>query len=634
MGWNDAPLDLACWPGVDARQLPAEQQDLYRRRETAITRYAAKESTKDIALATGIPATELPRLARRCLRVHPDGRLFGFRGLVPYLRVARYERLKPVEGVEASGRAGAFTQLLERHPALEALILKELKARRVLVLGDPPKRRIKGLEALHAKFLKACREEGLALSDYPLAQKQQARQALSVYVRRQSSRGFTEAARLAGAEHMKGATEPGSQPAPRAATRPLERVEFDGHRIDLRLRLAIDDPAGPGPRTFEIERVWLLVALDVFSRAVLAHHLVLDRQYSGADVLRTLEKALAPHRPRAFAIPKLAYPEGGGFPNAVLPELAHACWDEFHCDNAKAHLAEDTLRGLCEFIGCSAHLGPFHDPDERPFIERFFGTFTRHLAHRLPGAAPSSPAAVRRMLLKTPALVTLEELEDLAEVTVAGYNGTPHASLLGKTPLEALRLSLRQGHAPVRWLLAPRRQRLCLLQTPRTATVRGSLPRGVRPYVHLYGARYTSPLLAAMPDLLGQAIRVHFNPDDMRTVRAFLADGTELGTLRATHPWTHPAHTLKLRQEIQRLRREGKLAYGDRDDPVEAYLAYQAQRAKRKRQAANKLAEARRVQREAPPSAPPPPPTEPDTPLRAEPGVKPRKLSIGSGHVF
>jgi len=433
---------------------------------------------------------------------------------------------------------------------------------------------------LHAKFLKACREEGLALSDYPLAQKEQARRTLSAYVKQLATTSFANAARLAGAEHLKGAVEPAAQDFGMIATRPWEMVEFDGHRIDLRLRIAIQDPSGEETHTFELERIWILVIIDVFSRVVLSYHLVLDRQYSRHDVIRTVEKALAPHRPRQFTIPKLEYPEGGGYPNAVLPELAYACWDQFRFDNAKAHLAEDTLRVLCEFIGCCAHMGPVHDPDERPFIERFFGTFTRHLPHRLPGAAPSTPTALRRMLAKTPALVTIEELEDLVEITIAGYNGTPHSSLLGRTPLEYLRHFVRHQHTPLRWLLEPQRRNLCLLQTPKTVTVRGSLSRGVRPYVHLYGARYTNALLVAMPDLLGQPLHVYYNPDDMRSIRAFLTDGADLGHLQAAHPWTRVAHTLKLRREILRLRRQGLLAYRDQDDPVEAYMAYQKQRAK------------------------------------------------------
>ncbi len=62
-------------------------------------------------------------------------------------------------------------------------------------------------------------------------------------------------------------------------TRPYQMVEFDGHRIGLRLKVVVRDPLG-FEHEFEIERVWLLVIIDVCTRAVLGYHLVLAREYA------------------------------------------------------------------------------------------------------------------------------------------------------------------------------------------------------------------------------------------------------------------------------------------------------------------------------------------------------------------
>ena len=51
----------------------------------------------------------------------------------------------------------------------------------------------------------------------------------------------------------------------------LDVVEFDGHRLDLRLKVVVRDPLG-FEQEFEIERIWLLVITDVWSRAVVGYH--------------------------------------------------------------------------------------------------------------------------------------------------------------------------------------------------------------------------------------------------------------------------------------------------------------------------------------------------------------------------
>ena len=105
----------------------------------------------------------------------------------------------------------------------------------------------------------------------------------------------------------------------------LDVVEFDGHRLDLRLKVVVRDPLG-FEQEFEIERVWLLVVVDVWTRAVLGYHVSLNREYSRYDVIRAIEAALEPHRRRVFTLPGVGYGECGGFPSEKLPELGYATW--------------------------------------------------------------------------------------------------------------------------------------------------------------------------------------------------------------------------------------------------------------------------------------------------------------------
>nr|WP_321167037.1 helix-turn-helix domain-containing protein [Caballeronia cordobensis] len=438
-------LDVTMWPTVAWTELDSAARERFKSRMQAIERYARGESVKDIEEATGVNRRQLYRLLERALESHSDGRIFGFRALIAHVRVRDYVRMMPVTftgGLGNRGTVGALSQLLERYPNLVGWLRLQLKQHRVKLdqcsTDDGLHSRVRGLGALHAEFLQQCRQAGLTAMDYPFNTRSQAIRSLSARVKAELLRGFGTAARAAGASHLKGLPRRGDVPGAPTARRPYQVVEFDGHRLDIRLKIVVRDPLGFA-HEFEIERVWLLAIIDVCTRAVLGHHLVVAREYSRYDVIKTIEKALEPHRERTFAIPGLAYGAQDGFPSQRLPELAYVTWEWIKLDNAKANLATDTLAALCEFVGCSVDAGPHYSPDDRPYIERFFGTVGSRLSSRLPGYTGSHPRDLRRALADPKGnlrlYVSLDELEELVDYSIANYHGTPHTGLNGVTPL-------------------------------------------------------------------------------------------------------------------------------------------------------------------------------------------------------
>ena len=392
------------------------------------------------------------------------------------------------------GTAGAFGLLLGAHPPLAHWISEQVRAKRVSVdqisTDDGLRLRVRSLTKLHLGFLDQCRAVGLSSADYPFNTDHMGIRSLASAVRAACLQTFERGARLAGASHLKGLpTEARSAPSAQQA---LDVVEFDGHRLDVRLKVAVRDPLG-FEQEFEIERIWLLVIVDVWSRAVLGYHVSLNREYSRYDVIRTIENALAPHRLRKFTLPGVGYGAAGGFPSGKLSELGYATWQWFKLDNAKANLAGDVQYALADFIGCFIDAGPAHSPDDRPYIERFFGTVASSLSSRLPGYTGTNARDIRRALADPKGnlrlYVSLDELEDLLEASLAQYNATAHNGLNGRTPLEAVEHSVRGRGAMLNWLPAAKRRTLCLMHTPHTSTVRGYLDQGQRPHVNFHGAR-------------------------------------------------------------------------------------------------------------------------------------------------
>lgn len=102
------------------------------------------------------------------------------------------------------------------------------------------------------------------------------------------------------------------------------------------------------------------------------------------------------------------------------------------------------------------------------------------------------------------------------------------------------------------WLPEAKRRTLCLMQTPKRATVRGYLHQGQRPHINFYDVRYTNAVLASTAAFLRQELRLYDNCQDLRTVRAFGGDGVEIDVLKAQGAWGDIPHDLKPRRRSER----------------------------------------------------------------------------------
>ena len=641
-----AAMDLSTWPEFDANALSSVNRKAFLARRSAIEMYCQHAAISDIEDQTGVNRSQLYRLLNRCVKTHDDGRIFGYRALVRYGRVAQYERIAqlrvfPLGG--SRGTAGSFKKLLDAHPTLVDWIDRQIHEKRIALnqvsTDNGLRTRLNGLKPLHLNFLRECRSVNLKALDYPFNTDRMGIRSLASYAHDRCLLTFARSAHLAGATHLKGLPADASTNAP-PALHALDVVEFDGHHLDVRLKVVVRDPLG-FEQEFEIERIWLLVIIDVCTRAVLGYHVSLNREYSGYDVIRTIEAALEPHRKRDFSLPGVGYGALGGFPSDKLPELGYATWQWFKLDNAKANLSNDVRRALAEFIGCFIDAGPAHTPDDRPYIERFFGSVAATLSSRLPGYTGSNARDLRRALADPKGnlrlYVSLDELEELLEAALATYNATPHDGLNGRTPLEAIEHSLHRQGTMLNWLPPSKRKTLCLMHTPRLVTVRGYLHQGQRPHINFHGVRYTNALLASTAVFLGQELRLFYNSQDLRTVRAFAADGAEIGVLKAQGAWGEIVHDLKLRQEILHQRGKKRLASALTQEFLSAYIDQKFAKAKKSRRGASELTQTLRTLAGAPTSrdtaapAAPAPTTAPDPPPPKR--IEPQRLSIGTGYV-
>lgn len=574
----------AVWPTVDELALCDADRAIYVRRYDAIQRYLAGAPLAQIQGATGIGRTDLYRLLARARATHPDGRIWGMRALIPRVRVStmRYERLRSDSDTDAG--PGAFTQLLRRHPQLEALIRAYVL--KLAAAGRVQESRI-ALGALHKRFLNACREAGLqARHAYPFNTTALGYVSLAKHVRDILAEPTLRAAYIAHGEQGARKWRVGDG-RHRPHFEVYDRVECDAHLIDALFCVLV--PGGDGEVIpCVLPRLWTIVLQDVASRAVLGYHLSLNAECDDMDLLKAIQAALSPWQPMDMGRSHLRYRDGAGLPSVLGDAFTGVCWDELSVDGAKINFSERVVTRLSTVVGARVIRLPRCLPDDRPFVERLFKTLSQGGFQRLPNTTGSHAADLRRHNPEIAACKYFIELEDLRrflDVIIADYNGWPHSSLRGRTPLEALQWGVQQRalSRPLRYAAPGQIQRLRAVRAE--VTVRGG--KGRRPFVTFQNANYSTDAFSTVAGLVGQKLIIECDPDDARMVFAYRDNGEELGPLMALPPWNRAAHSLLVRKLTAARVRARRWQMQDMDDPTMALLDDMEPRAAKKKRADN-----------------------------------------------
>ena len=127
-----ADIDPGAWPAFDVRVLQRRLRKTFASRREAVELYANRVPVVEILARTGVHRRQLYRLIDHCSALHEDGRIFGWRGLVPYVHVADYQRAARIElNPDGNGAAGAFSMLLRAYRALIAWLASRIRDRRI-----------------------------------------------------------------------------------------------------------------------------------------------------------------------------------------------------------------------------------------------------------------------------------------------------------------------------------------------------------------------------------------------------------------------------------------------------------------------------------------------------------------------
>jgi transposase InsO family protein len=575
------------WPTVDEGSLSAGELAQYQRHKRAVLLYLSGASYATVLEETGFNARYINHTIRnRCMFVHPDGQVHGWRALIPGLHITKYTRKKSVKADRNGlGTAGALGNLLVQEPdfatRLDQLILRTCADTKLGQLRQPR-------HALWAWFLKELRDLGYEVrNEWPFTVKTMGYSALLRYCERVLSANPIKAARIVGGPQLEKKMVSGDG-INRPVHNPFERIEMDAHKLDARFVVMIPTQGG-GWHPRLIHRLWVIVLLDVASRAVIGYHLSLRVEVNKEDVTAAIKSALVRWSRKDLSFGEQAYFEDAALPSGHHERYVGLCWDQTSVDGALAETCKTVKSKLLDVVGStlldpSAGFARRRSKDDRPFIETFFRTLGSRGLHRM---SNTTGGQVQDKKGRDPGKVAvisefqLEYAAELLDVLIANYNATPHSSLGYRSPLQMLDFYASMDKLPKRH--ADPNSVQGLLSVRKLCIVRGGYQQGRRPYVNFLGASYSNEELAQRHDLVGKQVWViNHLQDDARIALATTKDGHRLGVLRAHPPWHRTPHSLNIRSAINSMVRNRRFALANGADAITVFMDFVESNAKGK----------------------------------------------------
>lgn len=570
--------ELEAWPTPDEGGL-GDDTSRYLQRKRAVQSYLQGASDAELKRCFSLSLKRVYCLiTTRCLKIHPDGSIYGWRGLVPNLRIEPYTRKhKVVVDPKGRGASGAMQSLLDLNPDLRKAFDKRILA----VPRDDTLTERHTRQGLWRWFLEQLTERGYKIrNDWPF---------------NTENCGYVSVCRYVNAVLManpaKGAMVEGGIDAFRklksgdGVDRPVhqlfQRVEMDAHKLDGRFCVLL--PRGDGIYVERIvHRLWVIVLLEIISRAIIGYYFSYRYEISKNDVLRAIKRALTTWRPRLLAFGDIAYREGAALPSGHAEKYVGVCWDETSVDGAMAERCGH-VRGVLKDLVGSQLIEPAtgfsvrRAKDDRPYIETFFNRLASGGFHRLSNTTGGKPQDKRGANPDKVAIASrfqVEYAEDLLDVLIANYNASSHAGLGDRSPLEYLDfLVSRPGKCSLRY--ADRGEVERLLSYRKTCSVRGSLVEGRRPYVNFSNAEYHGDILGQRFDLIGKKIWVENHIEyDARVALAYTIKGESLGVLRAAPPWHGTPHSLEVRAAIVASVRHKQFQLSREKDGIQVFMEF------------------------------------------------------------
>lgn len=531
------------WPEANQGALSEDDAAFYNRMRSAILQYRGGASAAAILKTTGVQRSHLAYWLKRCSVLDEDGRPLRWLALTRHQRLgersdsaAKINKAQPVSGV--------LLALFRINPSLKKDMIDLVLENKIP--GTKQKAKRMAWPEKHEYFLQSLGVDHKPPA-WPYNSPDQGFSAFKSWGKKLAAK-YEQLNSLA-AQLKRKADEWWRKLLP--ATRAYERVECDGHFIDVNWKVTLKSPNGEGDVVIVVTRLWLIELIETVSSAVIGYAIAYGKNYSAADMCRAIRSSLIPWQPRKLAVSTISYRPGECLPNALVPELAYVCFDQLWVDNAWSHLAKLFTSTLANVVNAIPVFGPKAAPNVRPRAEGLFDLLEEAGFHPTQGTTGSNPRDPRRAQASdTPHMLDHELILDLSDILICRYNASkrPGTTI---SRLETLRRVVERETTILRRVPISRRGDLLKYDTYEIREI--GKDKG-RPVVRWQNARYFGDGLLSEPHLTGKEVLVMGNSVDARFIEVVLiGSGKSLGVLTVEDRWAQTPHSLMARAEIRRV---------------------------------------------------------------------------------
>lgn len=603
------PEDPDTWDAIPAGSIADEnaRRGYEKRRSIIWDRLKRGNTIGAVAKTHDCSTSWVTRVVGRCQRLKPNGEPWGWEGAIPNVKwpwpSERDANSYREQAHDPASLGHALSRFFQHYPDIKTAVISTALIKKKK--GTRSGRRCISAKKVWKTFLKECRAKGIPAHHWPFNTADVGREAIRRFVRGledSHTRKYIEVNIGKDGLVVYEATQPNR--AIEAVVRPYSVLQVDGHDSNAYSAILLPDTTGL-PCVLPLGRFWLILCVDVGSRAALGYTITPETNYASVDLLDSIFAALTPWKRYPGVLPDSSYRTGAGMPSGVFPFCAWRGFDMICLDNALAHLSRDCQERIVETTGAVVNTGIPGKQTTRAIVERFFASFESEFGHG-PSSTGSNPRDPRREDPVGAAIrhgIDLFMLEGVADAIIANHNTTPHTTLNGRTPLQYLSDWHQRDPLLARYVPDSIQDDLPLYYRTFKATIARNVKQGGACYIQWLYSRHTNDCLAATPSLKGTKVLLVVDSRDARQVWAYTHRGEPLGKLYPQDRWALRAHSLRERRIIG-VFRNARLIDTDTTDPVGDLHEIIDQQARVRPDARRKLAVRQREERRYPRNVP------------------------------
>lgn len=533
------------WPIIDVEAIPKEKRAGYLQnlRIVALALEGNRNTLESIAAAIGISRSTVSHVLRRALGGDEFKPPALTSALVPNRHLDPGERKKALSSrTNKSGAARSLKHIFSIYPDIEVRLYSAVKSD----INKSPKAQNYNGKSFNHLFLALLREKNWDENVWPFDKARRGEETTRKLLERMRKEVLIE-------RQTKSSTSilPISRPL---KLRAYEKIQIDSQLQDIEstIEISLDEDLVP----LRVARPATLLAVDAGCDLRLAYEPCLTQQPSQTDVLRLLKQLHQPWTPKILRHPALSYSEGAMFPTGLGPEYTRIAIGMIELDNAMSNLAYTVQNYVCNGLHATLHAGRSRTPLGRSRVEHAFDASndTIHRFASTTGSHNRDPKKEDKDNRKLPPCLSYDTFIETWEVMCTHHNILPQAQLGAHSPLETLRHQMENTYIR---LLPPGVSRPDPMIQFDTRTVNWRKNEKRNPYIEFLYSRYSAPELCDSK-FINKPIKLLYDIEDIRTVKAYSIDGELIGDLHAPISWQRFRHGLTTRQRIYKKYRDDR----------------------------------------------------------------------------